>query len=69
MNGVDEILAGYDGLQAGQQAFYQDLHEHPELSHHEHCTARCVAGELQKYGFTVRPPAGRPVQADLGVRR
>ena len=58
MNGVDEILAGYDGLRAGQEAFYKDLHEHPELSHHEHRTARCVAGELQKYGFTVQTGIG-----------
>jgi metal-dependent amidase/aminoacylase/carboxypeptidase family protein len=58
MNAVDEILAGYDGLQAAQEAFYQDLHEHPELSHHEFRTARCVAGELQKYGFTVQTGIG-----------
>ena len=58
MNGVDEILAGYDGLQAAQEAFYKDLHEHPELSHHEHRTAQCVAGELQKYGFTVQTGIG-----------
>lgn len=58
MNGVDEILAGYDGLQAAQEAFYKDLHEHPELSHHEHRTARYVAGELQKYGFTVQTGIG-----------
>ena len=58
MNGVDEIMAGYDGLQAAQEAFYKDLHEHPELSHQEHRTARCVAGELQKYGFTVQTGIG-----------
>jgi amidohydrolase len=58
MSGVDEILAGYDGIQAAQEAFYKDLHEHPELSHHEHRTARCVAGELQKYGFTVQTGIG-----------
>ncbi len=58
MNGLDEILAGYDGIQAAQEAFYKDLHEHPELSHHEHRTARCVAGELQKYGFTVQTGIG-----------
>jgi amidohydrolase len=58
MNGVDEILSGYDGLQAAQEALYKDLHEHPELSHHEQRTARCVAGELQKYGFTVQTGIG-----------
>ncbi len=40
MSSVDKILSGYDGLQAGQEAFYQDLHRHPELSHQEHRTAR-----------------------------
>ena len=47
MSGIDEILAGYDGLQASQEAFYKDLHEHPELSHQEHRTARRVADQLQ----------------------
>ncbi len=58
MNGVDEILAGYDGLQAAQEAFYKDLHEHPELSHQEHRTAQRVAGQLQDYGFTVQTGIG-----------
>jgi hippurate hydrolase len=39
MGSLEEILAGYDGIQAGQEAFYKDLHEHPELSHQEHRTA------------------------------
>jgi amidohydrolase len=58
VNGVDEILAGYDGLQAAQEAFYKDLHEHPELSHQEHRTAQRVAGQLQDYGFTVQTGIG-----------
>ena len=58
MSTLNEILAGYDGLQAGQEAFYKDLHEHPELSHQEHRTAQCVAGELQKDGFTVQTGIG-----------
>ena len=35
MGSIDEILAGYEGLRAAQEAFYQDLHRHPELSHQE----------------------------------
>jgi hippurate hydrolase len=58
MNGIDEILAGYAGLQADQEAFYKDLHRHPELSHQEHRTAQCVAGQLHKYGFTVQTGIG-----------
>lgn len=58
MSGIDEILAGYDGLQASQEAFYKDLHEHPELSHQEHRTAQQVAGKLRDYGFTVEEHIG-----------
>lgn len=58
MSGIDEILAGYDGLQASQEAFYKDLHEHPELSHQEHRTARRVADQLQGPGFTVQTGIG-----------
>jgi hypothetical protein len=29
MSSTDEILAGYDDLQAGQEAFHKDLHQHP----------------------------------------
>jgi metal-dependent amidase/aminoacylase/carboxypeptidase family protein len=43
MAGVEEIVAGYEGLRAVQEAFYQDLHRHPELSHQEDDTARRVA--------------------------
>jgi metal-dependent amidase/aminoacylase/carboxypeptidase family protein len=58
LSSVEEILAGYDDLQAGQEAFYKDLHEHPELSHQEHRTAQRVAGKLQEYGFTVHAGIG-----------
>ena len=51
---VQEILAGYDSLQADQEDFYRDLHQHPELSHQEHRTAGRVAGQLQEYGCTVQ---------------
>ena len=44
MGRVEEVLAGDDSLQAGQEAFYKDLHRHPELSHQEHRTAEHVAG-------------------------
>ena len=53
MSSVEEILAGYADLQPGQEAFYKDLHEHPELSHHEHRTAQRVAGKLMS--ITSRP--------------
>ena len=58
MSSVHEILAGYDGLQAGQEAFYRDLHQHPELSHQEQRTAGRVAGQLRQYGCTVQAGIG-----------
>ena len=58
MSSIQEILAGYDGLQAAQEAFYKDLHQHPELSHQEHRTAQRVAGQLQQYGCTVQAGIG-----------
>jgi amidohydrolase len=58
MTAIEEILAGYPGLQAGQEALYKDLHRHPELSHQEHATAQRVAGQLQTYGFSVQTGVG-----------
>ena len=55
---IDEIFASYEGLQAAQEAFYRDLHQHPELSHQEHRTAQRVAGQLQQYGYTVQGSIG-----------
>jgi hypothetical protein len=55
---VDEIISGYADLQAAQEAFYKDLHAHPELSHHEHRTAQRVARELEKCGLTVQTGIG-----------
>ncbi len=58
MSSIQEILAGYDGLQVAQEAFYKDLHQHPELSHQEQRTAQRVAGQLQQYGCTVQDGIG-----------
>ena len=58
MSNAQEILAGYHGLRAGQEAFYQDLHQHPELSHQEQRTAERVAGQLRQYGCTIQAGIG-----------
>jgi hippurate hydrolase len=58
VTGPEEILAAYDGLQAAQEAFYKDLHRHPELSHAEHRTAQRVAGQLATCGSTVQTGIG-----------
>jgi amidohydrolase len=58
MSGIDEILAGYEALRPAQEAFYQDLHRHPELSHQEHRTARQVGEQLHGHGFAVTSGIG-----------
>ena len=58
MGNVDEIVADYGELQADQEAFYKDLHQHPELSHQERRTAGRVATRLQASGFTVHSGIG-----------
>jgi amidohydrolase len=55
---IDDVLAGYEALRPDQEAFYQDLHRHPELSHQEHHTAQRVAGRLSDDGFTVTTGIG-----------
>jgi amidohydrolase len=55
---VDEILSGYGSIRAAQEALYKDLHAHPELSHHEHRTAKRVAAELERCGCTVQTGIG-----------
>jgi len=40
-------------------AIYQDLHAHPELSHHEERTSALLAGELRHAGYTVTEHLGK----------
>ena len=58
MAAIDDILAGYEALRPAQEAFYQDLHRHPELSHQEHRTAQRVAERLTGDGFAVTSGIG-----------
>jgi amidohydrolase len=58
MTSTGEILAGYDGIRADQEALYQELHAHPELSHAEHRTSKRVAELLAQYGYTVHAGIG-----------
>lgn len=48
---VDEVFPLVEG-------FYVDLHKNPELSHHEHRTARAVAEWLGRAGFEVETGVG-----------
>ena len=58
MTTVSEVLQGLDGIRARQEAFYRDLHAHPELSHQEQRTARLVAERLRACGFEVHEGVG-----------
>ena len=64
---VDEVMAGYPGLQAAQEALYKDLHAHPELSHAERETARRVAGELARPGDPADAPHRHRGDGDGGA--
>lgn len=52
------VLAGLESLRARQEEFYQQLHQHPELSHREHDTAAAVSDRLDKLGFEVHQGIG-----------
>jgi len=43
----------------GLVATYEDIHAHPELSHHEKRTAALLAAELRKAGFSVTEGVGK----------
>jgi len=55
---IDDVLAGYEAMRPDQEAFYQDLHRHPELSHDEHRTAQQVGERLARDGFTLASGIG-----------
>ena len=58
MTAASAVLAGLDGVRPWQEDLYRDLHEHPELSHHEHRTARKVAERLRQSGCQVHTGVG-----------
>ena len=58
MTGAASVLAGLDAIRSEQEALYRDLHEHPELSHHEHETGRKAAEWLARSGFEVHTGIG-----------
>jgi hippurate hydrolase len=52
------LWTGLDELSARLADFYRDLHQHPELSLHEHRTAQRVAEALRPLGFEVTEQVG-----------
>lgn len=52
------VLQGLEGLYPELDALYRDLHQTPELSHHEEKTAAKMAERLRALGFDVTPKVG-----------
>src|SRR3954454_12806705 len=50
MSGSTRVLAGLDGIMAGLEELYRDVHAHPELSMQEHRTARRAGERLAGRG-------------------
>ena len=57
-NAVGTVLADLPLVRTWQEALYQDLHRHPELSHQEHRTADAVATRLRDAGYDVTEHVG-----------
>ncbi|MFF0309001.1 amidohydrolase [Streptosporangium sp. NPDC004379] len=55
---VDTVLAGLDAIRPGLEAYYRDLHAHPELGHQERRTSARVAERLRAYGYDVQDQVG-----------
>src|SRR4051812_7076566 len=51
-------LARLDGMMAGLEELYRDVHAHPELSMQEHRTAAKAAEQLQSAGYAVTTGVG-----------
>lgn len=58
MTAESAVLSGLDRVRSWQEGLYRDLHEHPELSHQEHRTAREVAARLGGAGYEVHEGVG-----------
>lgn len=58
MTAMSQVLAGLAGVRSRQEELYRDLHEHPELSHHEYRTAGLIAERLGGSGFDVHEGIG-----------
>ncbi|GGZ02826.1 amidohydrolase [Streptomyces poonensis] len=52
------VLAGLPGIRDAAEAFYKDLHAHPELGLDEHRTAGRVAERLRHWGYRVTEGIG-----------
>src|SRR4051812_44177959 len=55
----DALKAQVDKQMPALTATYKQLHQHPELSHHEEQTSAFLAGELRKAGYEVTEHIGK----------
>ncbi|GAA1745486.1 amidohydrolase [Nonomuraea bangladeshensis] len=55
---ADTVLAGLDAIRPDLEAYYRDLHAHPELGHQERRTSARVAERLRAYGYDVTDGVG-----------
>src|SRR5690349_8209049 len=55
---ADRVLDGLEGIAAGLEELYRDVHAHPELSMQEHRTAGRAAERLEAAGFDVTRGVG-----------
>ncbi|WP_285032773.1 amidohydrolase [Mycolicibacterium sp. lyk4-40-TYG-92] len=58
MSRATDVLAGLPEVRGWQEDLYRDLHEHPELSHQEHRTAKLVSDKLTELGYQVTDGIG-----------
>jgi amidohydrolase len=52
------VLAGLEKSRSWQEELYREVHQHPELSHHENRTAGLVADRLRGVGYEVHERVG-----------
>jgi amidohydrolase len=52
------VLNGLPEVRSWQEDLYRDIHQHPELSHQEHRTAKLVVERLRGSGYEVRDGMG-----------
>src|SRR3954454_18660458 len=55
---VSSVLAGLETTRPWQEELYREVHQHPELSHHENRTAGLVAGRLGGAAYEVHERVG-----------
>src|SRR3954465_8640280 len=52
------VLAGLEKSRSWQEGLYREVHQHPELSHHENRTAGLVGDRLRGAGYEVHERVG-----------